>query len=150
MIQKCFDAETRGQKSKQFWLTPPELYEALDKEFHFDFDPCPFPRDGFDGLTSDWGLSSYVNAPYSSVDGKGGFTQWEYKAIEEWKKGKTVVLLKPCNTSEHALYQCKPEIRCLGRIPWVATDGSQDRKAMRNYLAIILRASQNAIKEDKT
>ena len=24
-----------------YWLTPPELYQELDAEFHFDFDPCP-------------------------------------------------------------------------------------------------------------
>ena len=142
MIQKAFDAATRGSKSKQFWLTPPELYAELDKEFHFDFDPCPFPRQGFDGLKSDWGNCSYVNAPFSKIDGKG-FCAWEYKAVEEWKKGKTVVLLKPQNTSEHALWECKPEVRCLGRIPWVATDGSGDRQPSRNYLAVILRPSSN-------
>ena len=45
---------------KHYWLTPPELYETLDKEFNFDFDPCPFPLpDGFDGLTCDWKNSNY-------------------------------------------------------------------------------------------
>jgi len=23
------------------WATPKWLYDELDKEFHFDFDPCP-------------------------------------------------------------------------------------------------------------
>ena len=137
-IQKTFEAETRGERSKQYWITPLEIYQELDDEFHFDFDPCPFPRDGFDGLRSDWGESNYVNAPYSTKDGTS-FVRWEYKAIEEWKKGKTVVLLKPVNKSEHELYRCKPEIRCLGRIPWVATDGSGDRKPFRNFIAVILR-----------
>jgi hypothetical protein len=139
--QASFDAVTRGQKSKQFWLTPPELYESLNEEFHFDFDPCPFPRQGFDGLKSDWGESNFVNAPFSREDGTG-YCAWEYKTIKEFKKGKNVVLLKPVNTSEHALYECKPEIRCLGRIPWVATDGSGDRHPSRNYLAIILRGQR--------
>ena len=125
---------------KDDWLTPSTMYDPLDEEFHFDFDPCPFPRQGFDGLKSDWGNCSYVNAPFSKIDGKG-FCAWEYKAVEEWKKGKTVVLLKPQNTSEHALWECKPEVRCLGRIPWVATDGSGDRHPSRNYLAVILRGT---------
>ena len=27
-----------------YWLVPREIYEPLDKEFHFEFDPCPNPR----------------------------------------------------------------------------------------------------------
>ena len=30
----------------RYWLTPPEVYEALNAEFAFDFDPCPYPRPG--------------------------------------------------------------------------------------------------------
>src|SRR3989442_9909693 len=34
------------------WRTPKELYEQLDREFHFDFDPCPTDWNGsWDGLT---------------------------------------------------------------------------------------------------
>lgn len=45
-----------GTDKKHYWLTPPELYKKLDDEFHFDFDPCPFPLPaGFDGLTCEWG-----------------------------------------------------------------------------------------------
>lgn len=45
-----------GDDGKHYWLTPPALYEQLDAEFHFDFDPCPYPLpDGFDGLTCEWG-----------------------------------------------------------------------------------------------
>ena len=28
---------------KHYWLTPLALYETLDAEFSFTFDPCPFP-----------------------------------------------------------------------------------------------------------
>jgi len=46
---------------KHYWLTPPDLYAELDAEFHFDFDPCPYPLpDGFDGLTCEWGSSNYI------------------------------------------------------------------------------------------
>jgi hypothetical protein len=48
--------------ANHYWLTPPELYAQLDAEFHFDFDPCPYPLPpGFDGLTCEWGRSNYVN-----------------------------------------------------------------------------------------
>ena len=45
-----------GEDGKHYWLTPPELYAALDAEFNFDFDPCPYPKpDDFDGLTCEVG-----------------------------------------------------------------------------------------------
>lgn len=51
-----------GDDGKHYWLTPPELYAALDAEFAFDFDPCPYPLPcGFDGLSCEWGQSNYVN-----------------------------------------------------------------------------------------
>ena len=57
-----------GDDGKHYWLTPPALYAALDAEFHFDFDPCPYPLpEGFDGLTCEWGQSSYVNPPFRSI-----------------------------------------------------------------------------------
>lgn len=41
---------------KHYWLTPLDTMDDLDKEFHFDFDPCPFPKpDDFDGLIAEWG-----------------------------------------------------------------------------------------------
>ena len=57
----------KGAKDgKHYWLTPKNIYESLDKEFHFDFDPCPYPlHEGFDGLTCEWGESNYVNPPFT-------------------------------------------------------------------------------------
>ena len=111
-----------GEDGKHYWLTPPRLYAELDAEFHFDFDPCPYPRpDGFDGLTCEWGKSNYVNIPFGSVlrfadngcahetattksrtcihcgevGKKLGPTAWMRKAIAECQKGKRVVLVYP-------------------------------------------------------
>ena len=36
------------------WKTPVQVYADLDREFHFDHDPCP-PEPKVDGLTSEWG-----------------------------------------------------------------------------------------------
>lgn len=39
------------------WKTPPDFYNELDKEFNFDFDPCPYEHDikEWDGLNVEWG-----------------------------------------------------------------------------------------------
>lgn len=36
------------------WKTPKAVYQVLDAEFGFDFDPCP-PKPAFDGLAINWG-----------------------------------------------------------------------------------------------
>lgn len=49
------------------------------------FDPCPLQAT--DGLDIEWGEWNYVNHPYSDP------LSWVEKSIEEYKKGKVVVLL---------------------------------------------------------
>ena len=80
------------------WATPKAVYDALDAEFHFDYDPCPLTESGMptlsvDGLTSDWGRSTFVNPPYGRTTGL-----WTRKAREERARGKTVVMLLPSRT----------------------------------------------------
>lgn len=69
------------------WRTPKAIYDALDAEFHFDFDPCPYPKPDWDGLEREWGQSNFVNPPYSETE------KWCRKALVESQKGKTVVML---------------------------------------------------------
>ena len=79
------------------WVTPKWLYDELNKEFNFDFDPCPLQENLIkqDGLIIEWGKSNFVNPPYSLKLKK----QFVLKAIEESNKGKTCVLLLPVSTS---------------------------------------------------
>lgn len=81
------------------YATPPDLYNELNKEFNFDFDPCPYNENEItpetDGLLKDWGISNFVNPPYS-LKLKEAFL---IKAIEEQKKGKQSVFLIPVSTS---------------------------------------------------
>lgn len=56
------------------------------------FDPCPL-HSTEDGLNMEWGEWCYVNPPYSNP------LPWIEKAIEESKKGKTIVMLLPVDTS---------------------------------------------------
>ena len=74
------------------WKTPRALYQALDAEYRFDYDPCP-AQPIIDGLESDWGNVNFVNPPYGKEIGK-----WIQKGYEENLKGKTVVFLIPSRT----------------------------------------------------
>ena len=74
------------------WKTPNAVYQVLDAEFSFDFDPCPV-NPTFDGLNIEWGGCNYVNPPYGRE-----IPKWIEKGFEEWKKGKTVVFLIPSRT----------------------------------------------------
>ena len=74
------------------WRTPKAFYEELNKEFKFDFDPCPVnPSDN--GLTCEWGQVNFCNPPYGNQ-----IPKWIKKGYEEHKKGKTVVFLIPSRT----------------------------------------------------
>ena len=111
----------RNLNHSDSWATPKYLYDELNVEFEFDFDPCPLfigeitPEN--DGLLKDWGNSNFINPPYSQKL-KEAFV---IKAIQESKKGKVCVLLLPVSTStklfhEHILPNQK-EIRFLkGRV----------------------------------
>ena len=83
-----------GLTQSDHWSTPSWLYDKLNQEFSFDFDPCPLHAD-FDGLSISWGKSNFVNPPYNRVD-KPKFIQ---KAYEEYLRGKTCVLLIPASVS---------------------------------------------------
>lgn len=79
------------------YATPPEFYSQLNKQFNFDFDPCPYNEESIviDGLKIEWGQSNFVNPPYSKKL-KESFIK---KGIEEAKKGKICVFLIPVSTS---------------------------------------------------
>jgi site-specific DNA-methyltransferase (adenine-specific) len=77
----------------QDWNTPKELYNKLDQEFNFDFDPCPNDPD-FDGLEVEWGKSNFINPPYTTSL-QNAFIK---KGLEESRKGKVCVFLIPART----------------------------------------------------
>ena len=74
------------------WKTPKALYQALDAEFGFDYDPCP-TKPIESGLESEWGNMNFVNPPYGKE-----ITRWICKGYHESLKGKAVVFLIPSRT----------------------------------------------------
>lgn len=88
--------KNRNLNHKDDWATPKDFYDELNKEFNFDFDPCPFMHDmSWDGLSVEWGKSNFINPPYS----KELKEKFVLRAIEESKKGSTCVMLLPVSTS---------------------------------------------------
>lgn len=83
--------------------TPPELFNPLNEEFHFDIDVCAFkwntklPRyfSPFEnGLKQKWApLKCFMNPPYSEIK------VWLNKARTEAEQGALVVAILPCDSS---------------------------------------------------
>jgi len=140
-----------GSDGKHYWLTPRDLYAALDAEFHFDFDPCPYPLpDGFDGLTCEWGARNYVNPPFGSIIHNGkkkGPTAWVRKAIEEHNKGKLVVLVYPVDKWVLMMLSAiGTPVRNLGDVKWCATeDWSEGKGTGRHIAAFILDPNKSVL-----
>lgn len=114
------------------WSTPQELFDELDKEFHFTLDPCAsdwnakcknYFTEKDDGLTKDWGKNVvFMNPPYGRV-----LKEWMEKAYKSYKKGATVVCLVPSATdlSWWHDFAMKGEIRYLrGRPRFVTKEGT--------------------------
>jgi len=59
--------KNRNLDHKDDWATPDYFYNDLDKEFNFNFDPCPFEHDleKWDGLKIEWKERNFINPPYS-------------------------------------------------------------------------------------
>jgi DNA N-6-adenine-methyltransferase (Dam) len=123
------------------WATPKELYDKLNAEFNFEYDPCPL-FSPFDGLAFDWENSNFINPPYSRKL-KEAFV---LKAIDESKKGKLCVMLLPVSTStklfhQHILPNAK-EIRFLEkRVKFLGTNTKgeyvTDKAPMHDSMIVI-------------
>lgn len=124
---------------KQYWLIPKAIYEPLNAEFSFDFDPCPYPWAGVDGCSIEWGSSNWVNPPFARVDAQNGHgpTAFVRKAIEQQKQGKTSVLILPVPAAIHALIEAGAEARPAGRVKWrEVEDGSEMPRP--NFCAVFI------------
>lgn len=74
------------------WTTPKAVYDALDREFQFNFDPCPYggDQDGLATLFCSWkGKRVYCNPPYGR-----GMDKW----LERGLDAEIAVFLIPART----------------------------------------------------
>lgn len=75
------------------WATPKFLYEELNGEFGFDFDPCPLgelEKDGSSPLFTSWdGKRVYCHPPYDK-----GIAQF----LERAREAEVAVFLLPART----------------------------------------------------
>lgn len=81
------------------WETPQELFDELDKKYHFQTDVCALPHNtkckrfyspSEDGLSQEWHGVCWMNPPYGRKIGA-----WVRKAYESGQAGATVVCLLP-------------------------------------------------------
>lgn len=73
------------------WATPEWLYLELDREFKFNFDPCPLggSQDGLSPLFAEWaGKRVFCNPPYGDV------SAWLKRGLE----AELAVYLLPART----------------------------------------------------
>jgi hypothetical protein len=137
--------EADPNECPRYWLTPPDVYSKLDEEFHFTFDPCPYPLpEGHNALEIAWGVSNFVNGPFRKADviNGTGLTAFVYKAIEEAKLGRSSVLLVPTFGLVNLALEHGAELRSLGRVAWLECDTKLPHPSPPPTLAIIFRGHQ--------
>ena len=117
--------------NKHTWKTPKYVYDYLDKEFVFDFDPCP-SNPKFDGLKISWAAMNYVNPPYGNE-----LPKWITKGIAEQKKNHYSVFLIPSRTDTkwfYKMFENATEIRFIvSRLKFVGAENSAPFPSMIVY-----------------
>ena len=108
------------------WATPQEVFDQLDREFHFNLDPCADEQNhkcekyftaAENGLKQDWGgYRVFCNPPYGRA-----LKDWVEKCYREGHKDNTlVVLLIPARTDTtyfHDFILHRAEVRFIrGRL----------------------------------
>jgi phage N-6-adenine-methyltransferase len=140
--------KNRNQNHSDNWKTPDYLYNMLNEEFNFDFDPCPLNTGEItpdkDGLLIDWGFRNFVNPPYSRSL-KEAFVK---RAVDFKNQGRLSVLLLPVSTStvlfHNVILPNATEIRFLkGRVKFegLNTKGElvKNKCGMHDSMIVVLK-----------
>jgi hypothetical protein len=121
------------------YKTPDFMREALDYEFGFTLDPCPYnpewnPETDEDGLALNWdGHRVFVNPPWSCI------LPWVKKAYAS--KCLTVFLLPNRTDTEwfHLLFNMGAEIRFFKRRVWFEGYGSKKYHPVDGTIVAVVR-----------
>jgi len=128
------------------WSTPMEIFDPLDKEFHFELDVCAEPWNAKcirfftpeqDGLKQEWSGACWMNPPFGKE-----IATWVVKAWESSQNGSTVVCLLPARTETSWWhdYCLRGEIRYIrGRIWFKDKNGKTGRPRFGNAVVIFRR-----------
>lgn len=120
------------------WATPKDVYDALNNEFRFNFDPCPLDGEG-DGLAPlfcEWrGRRVFCNPPYGH-----GLADWFRRGIE----AEIAVYLVPARTDTRWFHEIvlpkAAEIRFIkGRLKF---GGATNSAPFPSMLVVFKRAEK--------
>lgn len=127
--------------TSRYWITPPGFKDTLDREFRFDFDPCPFPREkNYNSLIVPWGKSNYVNPPFNKKDAPhGGPSAFVRKAIREQEIGNTSVFVLPLPWNLGLLMAAGAEMRYGGIVQWLEAKTGEPCPRRAPQVVAILR-----------
>jgi len=145
---------SRTKKSKDYWETPPNIFELLNKEFQFTLDAAAsddnhlcanyFTKE-VDGLKQDWKDEIvFCNPPYNKKD------DWIKKCYEERQKDNTIIVMLIPNGTEtesfHKYGMKAYEIRLMkGRIEFLI-NGKKPDKSGNNRGSIIIIFKKHSLK----
>ena len=96
------NTELMFSSKTDLWETPKDLFDKLNKEFHFALDVCATPENAKceefytkeqDGLKQPWKGTVWCNPPYGRQIG-----EWVRRAFLASVSGSTVVMLLPART----------------------------------------------------
>ena len=120
------------------WLTPPSLLSQIKETWGEFFDPCPYPRPGWDGLSIPWNGAVFVNPPYGR-----DVSKWLEKAITEIGAGncERAIFLLHARTDtkwfhEYVLGAATSLYFVRGRIRFQRPDGSGANSPVPSIIAV--------------
>lgn len=143
-LDVMFSSANSGDKSKDRWQTPPEIFAQLNDRFGFTLDAAAEPETALcekyfteedDALKQDWsGHVVFCNPPYSKL------RVFAKKAYEESLKGTTVVMLVPARTDTQAChdYLANGEMYFIrGRLKFLKVGELQDAAPFPSVVCVL-------------
>lgn len=133
--------EFRSQSTE--WATPKAVYQMLDAEFHFDFDPCPINGkvDGTRALLNLWdGRRVFCNPPYD----RRSITRF----LKLWPHAEIAVYLLPVKTDSHWFHEiCLPHAREIRFIKGRLTFGDAKHNAPFPSMVVVMGKTKTALEK---